>query len=315
LLAGVFDDGAPVDRGFATARHVHRADLHRVLLDAVLAIDPTAVQTGCRLEAVETDASDRAVAVFEDGRRVTVDVLVGADGTRSVVRRRCFDPSAPRFAGQVAYRCLVPIARAAPFLGGGNAVVSVGGGRIFHRYLVRGRTLVNVIGIARSHAWQEEGWNKAATIAEFASAYVDYHGDVPGLIRAAPPDHLIKWALFDRLPLASWHRGPVVLLGDAAHPILPFLGLGAALAIEDGIVLARALAQVGAEVSRDDALRAYRAARIDRVEDVRSRTELQGEIIQSDEPDASHLSASPSQDPKLFDYNPFTVSLAPTCHA
>ncbi len=315
LLAGVFDDGAPLDRGFETARHVHRADLHRILLDAVRSIDPHAVETGRRLEAIEVDADERAVACFADGSRMTVDVLVGADGLRSVVRRRLFDDAPPRFAGQVAFRCLVPIDRAAPFLGAGNAVVSVGRARMFHRYPVRHRTLVNVIGIARSDRWHDEGWNTAATTDEFASTFHDYHPDVLGLIRAAPPDHLVKWALFERPSLASWHAGPVVLLGDAAHPILPFLGLGAALAIEDGIVLARALVEIGPDRSREWALAAFRASRIRRVDDVRLRTVLQGQIIQSAEPDLSRLVKSPSQDPRLFDYDPFTAPIAQTIDA
>lgn len=315
LLAGTFDNGKPVDRGFETARHIHRADLHGILLDAVRALDPDAVETDHRLTDVEVDTDDRAVACFANERRITVDVLVGADGTRSVVRRRCFDQSPPGFAGQVAFRCLVPIESAAPFLGAGNAVVSIGGRRIFHRYLVRHGSLVNVIGIAQSEEWQGEGWNTPATIAEFESAYHDYSAEVRGLIRAARREHLIKWALFERPPLASWHAGPIVLLGDAAHPILPFLGMGAALAIEDGIVLARTLAEIGPGHSREAALAAFRPARILRVEDVRVRTVLQGQIIQSAEPEPSRLMGSPSQDPRLFDYDPFTAPLLQTINA
>ena len=98
----------------------------------------------------------------------------------------------------------------------------------------------------------------------------------------------------------------MLLLGDAAHPILPFLGLGAALAIEDGVVLARALAAVP---DLAVALDAYHAARIDRVENVRTQTLRQGEIIQSADPDRSGMQASPSQDVTLFDYDPTTVPI------
>ena len=305
LLVGVYDKGAPVDRGFATARHIHRADLHAILLDAVRAIDKGAVLTGKRLVHATQDG-DRAIAGFADGSVVDADLLIGADGARSTVRQTSFDRDAPQFAGQIAFRCLVPIERAAPFMTRGNAVVSVGAARMFHRYLVRGGSLVNVIGIGQNEDWREEGWNTPASPAEFLADYADFHPDVTGLIAAAPRDSLIKWGLFVRPPMHRWNKGRVLLLGDAAHPILPFLGLGAALAIEDGVVLARALAAVP---DLAVALDAYHAARIDRVENVRTQTLRQGEIIQSADPDRSGMQASPSQDVTLFDYDPTTVPI------
>jgi salicylate hydroxylase len=305
LLAGVYDKGAPVDQGFATARHIHRADLHAILLDAVRAIDPEAVLTGKRLVDAGQD-SDQAQARFADGSVVHANLLIGADGSRSAVRRALFDADDPQFSGQIAYRCLVPIDRAAPFMGRGNAVVSVGAARMFHRYLVRGGTLVNVIGIGRNDRWREEGWNTPASPAEFLADYADFHPDVTGLIAAAPADSLIKWGLFVRPPMAQWSKGRVLLLGDAAHPILPFLGLGAALAIEDGVVLARALA---AAPDQPAALAAYHAARRERVDNVRTQTLRQGEIIQSADPDRAGMGASPSQNVTLFDYDPTTVPI------
>jgi salicylate hydroxylase len=305
LLAGVYDNGTPVDRGFETARHIHRADLHAILLDAVRAIDADAVLTGKQLVDADQD-QNAATARFGDGSVVQADVLIAADGTRSAVRRALFDQDAPEFAGQIAYRCLVPYELAAPFMGRGNAVVSVGAKRMFHRYLVRGGALVNVIGIGRSDRWREEGWNTPATNAEFLADYADFHPDVTGLIAAAPADSLIKWGLFVRPPIARWSIGRVLLLGDAAHPILPFLGLGAALAIEDGVVLARALR---AAPDLTTALAAYRAARIDRVENVRTQTLRQGDIIQSADPDREGMGGSPSQNETLFDYDPNTVPI------
>jgi salicylate hydroxylase len=305
LLAGVYDKGAPVDQGFATARHIHRADLHAVLLDAVRAIDADAVLTGKRLVDAGQD-DDRAHARFADGSVVHADLLIGADGSRSAVRRALFDADDPQFSGQVAFRCLVPIDRAVPFMGRGNAVVSIGAARMFHRYLVRGGTLVNVIGIGQNDRWRQEGWNTPALPSEFLAEYADFHPDVTGLIAAAPADSLIKWGLFVRPPLTQWSKGRVLLLGDAAHPILPFLGLGAALAIEDGVVLARALA---AAHDLPAALSAYHAARLERVEMVRTQTLRQGAIIQSADPDRAGMGTSPSQNVALFDYDPTTVPI------
>jgi salicylate hydroxylase len=305
LLAGVYDNGVPPDHGFATARHIHRADLHAILLAAVRAIDADAVQTGKQLVMADQD-EHQARAQFADGSSIEADLLIAADGTRSAVRRALFDQDAPQFAGQIAYRCLVPYDLAKPFMGRGNAVVSIGAARMFHRYLVRGGALVNVIGIGRSESWREEGWNTPATNAEFLNDYADFHPDVTGLIATAPPASLIKWGLFTRPPLARWSIGRVLLLGDAAHPILPFLGLGAALAMEDGVVLARALA---ATPDLDAALGAYRVARSERVESVRAQTIRQGEIIQSADPDREGMGTSPSQNVTLFEYDPTTVAI------
>jgi salicylate hydroxylase len=305
-LAGALSQDAPPDRGFDTARHVHRADLHAILLAAVLTNDPDAVRTGKRLQRAEQGAS-HVVAHFADGEMAEAELLIGADGARSVVRRALFDDKPPVFAGQIAYRCLIPAERAAPYLGGVNAMVCIGDRRIFNRYLIRKRTLLNVIGIVQSDVWPEEGWNTPATVAEFADAFEGFHESVLGLIGCAPTGQLIKWGLFVRPPIATWRAGRVVLMGDAAHPILPFLGLGGALAIEDGIVLARALTEVE---GFEPAFAAFERARLDRVETIRIQSIRQGEIIQASDPDRAGVSSSPSQNTTLFDYNPCTAPLA-----
>jgi salicylate hydroxylase len=305
LLAGSFDKGTPPDHGFEKSRHIHRADLHAILLAAVRALDAEAVVTNKRLVRVNQHPGG-VEARFADDTTAGADLLVGADGTRSAVRSQLFDDAPPEFAGQIAFRCLIPREVAAPFMGAGNAVVSIGPSRIFNRYMIRGGALVNVIGIAKSDRWRGEGWNTPATIKDFLLEYEDFHDDVVGLIRCSPPESLIKWGLFVRPPIAQWSTGRVVLMGDAAHPILPFLGLGAALAIEDGIVLSRALAEAPAVES---AFAAFQEARSDRVETVRTQTIRQGEIIQASDPDGPTVTRSPSQNTDLFDYDPTKVPI------
>ena len=304
LLAGAFDCGTPEDRGFATARHIHRADLHRILLDAVRARDAECVRTGHRIEGFTQD-SGGATARFTNGSTAQADLLIGADGARSRIRTGLFGDDAPVFSGQVAFRCLVPAEAAAPYMSQGSAVVSVGPARNFHRYPIRAGRIVNVIGMAQSQAWQQEGWNTPATIEEFLAEFAAFHDDVTGLIRQSPPASLIKWGLFLRPPVAQWSEGRIVLLGDAAHPILPFLGLGAALAIEDGVVLARALSDA---VTPEEAFAAYQATRADRVATVRQQTIEQGERLQASEPDRSLAGRAPPAAP--FQYDPATVSIA-----
>jgi salicylate hydroxylase len=307
LLAGKFDDHFPEDRGFASARHIHRADLHAILLAAVRARDGEAVVTGARLEAVEQD-EDGVVARFADGAAVRADALVGADGVRSTVRRLLFGDDAPPFAGQIAFRCLIPRAEAAPFMGAGNAAVFVGAARVFNRYLIRGGELVNVIGIARASGWQQEGWSTPAGVEEFVEQFQGFHGDVIGLIRRAPATSLIKWGLFARPAAQHWRQRRVLLIGDAAHPMLPFLGLGAATAIEDGIVLARAM---GEAPDIEAAFALFQRTRAGRVETVRAQSVRQGEIIQASDPDRAALTDAPAQSTAIYDYDPGTAPLVP----
>jgi len=186
--------------------------------------------------------------------------------------------------------------------------VFVGAARVFNRYLIRGGALVNVIGIARADKWEGEGWSTPAAVDEFAARFAGFHADVLGLIGRAPAQNLIKWGLFARPAAKHWRRGRVLLIGDAAHPMLPFLGLGAATAIEDGIVLARALAR---EREIEAAFALFEGARAARVEFLRARSVLQGEIIQAADPDQAGLATAPAQDAGMFDYDPGTAPLAP----
>jgi salicylate hydroxylase len=301
---------AVADPGLAVARHIHRADLQTLLVDAVRALDPDALVLDRRLTRVEQHT--QVVAGFADGSRIEADVVIAADGGRSIARRELFGDGVAHFAGQVAFRCLVPRALAAPYLSAGNAVVSIGGGRVFHRYLIRGGTLVNVIGIARSDVWPHEGWNTPADTEEFLALYHDFHADVTGLIRLAAGPELIKWGLIVRPPLPRWSIDRVALLGDAAHPILPFLGLGAALAIEDAVVLARALEEIP---ELDVALDCYQATRQRRVEAVRLASIRQGEIIQADGVTAESLARAPASEDALFDFDPCSVPLERACRS
>lgn len=241
--------------------HVHRADLHAALLAAVRALDPGCLRLGAALESLESRA-DGVTARFADGRVERADWLVGADGIRSTTRRLLFGDGAPRFTGYVAWRALIPGERVRPELLDPPLCMTVGPRRLLMRYPLRRGALVNIVALARRDAWTEEGWSVRAELAELLAEFADFEPRTRELLALVPPDRLFKWGLFDRDPLPTWTHGRATLLGDAAHPMPPFTGQGAVMALEDAAVLGRVAALAA---DPDEALRRYERARHARV--------------------------------------------------
>jgi salicylate hydroxylase len=305
LLRSGLDSRQPRPSSARTARQIHRADLHSILQRALLALAPNAIVTNWQFAGYQChNGGIEACAV--NGARISGSLLLGCDGVRSAVRTALLGDQPVEFLGQVAFRCLVPMERALPLVASKQGRVFLGPGRTFNRYPLRDSTLMNCVGLARTDQWRAEGWNTPATAAEFLAHFADWHPEVTGLIRAAPPSGIIKWALCGREPLPAWQRGPVALLGDAAHPLLPFLGLGAAMAIEDAVILARALSTYS---NPEAALCAYEAARKPRADRVARASAWQGELSQQMDPEQYKGSLSPAHDPEYFDYDPDAVSL------
>jgi salicylate hydroxylase len=283
-----------------TARQLHRADLHALLVSA-LRSRGTDLLLGHQLTGI-TQQPQSITAQFSNGDSLQAQLLIGCDGVRSSVRDLVFPERGHAvFAGQVAFRCLVPGNLAQPYLSAGRGAVYVGPGRTINRYALRHGAIVNCVGLARTSAWQQEGWSTPATNAEFLAQFADWHPDVTGLIKAAPADGIIKWALFEHLPMAGWSRDRIALAGDAAHPMLPFLGLGAAMAIEDGVILARAVAQ---QATAGEGLAAYEATRLPRTRHIFELSRRQGELLQTTSPDSYSTAAAPAHDAALFDFDP-----------
>jgi salicylate hydroxylase len=236
---------------------VHRADLLAIIASGFPA---ARIHLGHRLAGV-TDEGDRVEAAFENGARVTADLLVGADGIHSRVRAALLGEEAPRFAGCVAYRGLVPAERVAD-LGLEIGFQSwLGPGRHFVHYFVSRGRLLNFVGWTEHDTWSREDWTDRATIARALAAFEGWHPQIGRIIAAA--ETCFVWALFDREPLPRWSIDRTTLLGDACHPMYPFMAQGAAQAIEDGATLAACLA-AGAE-DPVEALRRYETLRRPRV--------------------------------------------------
>jgi salicylate hydroxylase len=217
---------------------VHRADL----LDVIAAGLPEgSVSLGRRCTGARTEG-DMAVAAFEDGSEVEADVVIGADGIHSRVREALFGQDDPRFTGKVCYRSVVPTADIpgaeqidglfdnAQWLGPHGTLVL---------YPLRGHELINVVCHSDDENYRHESWINRCEADEVLARYAGWSESVLAILRGGR--EWFKWALYDRDPIARWTSERVTLLGDAAHPMLPYLGQGACQALEDGAVLATAL--------------------------------------------------------------------------
>jgi salicylate hydroxylase len=232
---------AAVARWGAPFYNVHRADLHELLCAA---LGDAHLTLGARCVGVAQHGG--AVTLrFADGRQATGDLVIGADGIHSVVREYVAGPAEPIWWRQIAWRGLAPAA-----IGHAAGValrqqIFMGPDGQFLTYYVADGRLVNWVGFTPSDGWREESWSARGDRDEALALFAGWHPEVRDVI--AGTEAIFRWALFDRPPLETWTRGRVTLLGDAAHPMLPFRGQGAAQSIEDGFVLARCLA-----ANRDD---------------------------------------------------------------
>lgn len=244
--------------------HIHRSDLLAALLAAVRDQGGTDLYAGRRATGCKQDGA-RVTVQFGDGALAEGDLLVACDGVRSIVRAQVVEHAEPRFRGQVAWRALIPAGGLPERVTDRASVVWIGEDRHIVQYVLRGGSLVNYVAIAAQQEWVEEGWNRPAPLKEVQDEFDGWHEDVVALLSATPADALYKWGLFDRDPLEQWVYGRIALLGDAAHPMLPFMAQGSAMAIEDAAVLSRCLEafdDLDVALSRYQAVRRERTARV-----------------------------------------------------
>lgn len=279
---------------------VHRADLHKLLLDA-------AREAGVELRngAAVVD-SDGSSAILASGERVQGDALIGADGVKSVIRKR-FESGPAMFTGHVAWRAMAPVDDSIRDLTEYPGI-HIGPGRMITRYGVRGNQWLNMVFFARQDGWTDEGWTIPADPADLAATYDGWSEDVQRLIAAASRQPLFKWAINARRPLNDWIVDErVALMGDAAHAMTPFLGHGAACAIEDAVVLSRALA-VASDVP--EGLRRYVEARHDRATWIQAESNANADRMQGVDSDLFGLGQMKDEESLgLFEYDCRTVAV------
>ncbi|HZQ73199.1 MAG TPA: FAD-dependent monooxygenase [Burkholderiales bacterium] len=235
---------------------VYRPDLIGVLADAVRREKPDAIHLDSKLSALDAQA---LVLKLQNGKEAKADLIVGADGVHSRVRQALFGEGEARFTGIVAWRGTVPMERLPAHMRRRVGTNWIGpGGHVVHYPVHRGEYM-NFVGVVERADWKIESWTALGSAEDCAADYAGWHDDIHRMIRGAP--QLYKWALVGRAPMERWTQGRVTLLGDACHPMLPMLAQGAVMAMEDGLVLARALAEVKDSAA---ALERYEAARKER---------------------------------------------------
>lgn len=304
ILVDIPRGSTQVERFGAPYCQIHRNDLHQALVAAVQSADRNCLHLGCSLEDFGQDEQG-VTAVFANGRTARGDVLIGCDGIRSTVRARLFGSEDPRFTGYVAWRGLVPIERLAASALVPDSAVWIGPGHFLTRYKIRRGQLLNYVAMARTSTWVEEGWAVRSTVESLLSEFRDFEPGARSILMATPPEQCFKWGIFDRDPLPSWTTGRVTLLGDAAHPTTPFLGQGAALALEDGLVLARALLAAG---SVTEALARYERARVARANFVLLASRENGINLTTTDPDRYDEATHRNEESlDLASYNAVTV--------
>ena len=265
VLARTVLGQACVDRFGAPYYTFHRADLHRCLLDLMPA---GTVVLGRKCAGVR-ETPDGAELRFADGETVAADLVIGADGIHSAVRR-LLATDHPRFSGEAIYRGLVPADRVPHLVAEPKVMLWVGPGRHCVSYPVAGGELVNFVATTPvTDGWQTESWIAPGRMADLLAGFAGWHDEIQTLLSGA--DAVTKWALHDREPLERWSGERVTLVGDAAHPMLPFAAQGANQAVEDAFVLAECLRHADRDTV-PAALRRYESLRVPRTTDVQRRS-------------------------------------------
>ena len=233
---------------------IHRRRVQEALLSE---IDHTRLHLNHRVQALEAD-DDAVYLSFENGQSHEFDVVVGADGARSCVRQWITGSQDAVYSGTSAFRGVVPLSAAPSVQRGDAPVFWVGAGKHLLHFPIEDDAVTFFAAVDEPPTWDHAEWRLPIAAAEAASAFAGWHPAVTELLGANP--HLERWALFVTRPLERWSRGPVVVIGDAAHAMLPHQGQGANQAIEDAVFLADVLVEADRDGIRE-ALVAFEQAR------------------------------------------------------
>lgn len=289
---------------------LHRADLHELLAAKAREFNPGVVHLDRR--AVGFAEDEKGVEVkFADGSRARGDILVGADGLKSVIARQIVGEIPATYTGDAAWRITVPTERLPKGLLEQVMSVFMGPGGHVVCYYLRAGALLNFVGLVETEEVSEESWTRKFPWNRLKQDFAGWHPVIQAVIDAADRDQCFRWSLHQRPPARGWSTRRATILGDAAHATLPYLAQGAAMAVEDGAVLARALLQ---ESSVAEALDLYQRNRVERTARIveqstqnrrlfhlRSKEAIRAEFARRNE--------GADRNKWLYSYNPLTVEL------
>ena len=291
---------------------LHRADFHDILARRVRQLKPNAIHLNATAAGFEETDSTVAL-ILADGRRIEGDALIGADGIKSAVRRQIAGPAAPDYTGDAAWRLTVPAARFPANFMAGKSSIWVGPDKHAVVYFLRGGALLNFVACVELDEWIEESWTAKRPWIELKTDFEGWHDDIRAIIDAADKDQCYRWALNVHPPLDNWSTARATLIGDAAHPTLPYLAQGAAMAVEDAAVLTRAFEQ---SQTVSQALQLYQHNRMARTRRIvkdshANRALFHLETINELKAAFAQRNMDRERADWLYSYNPLTVALEP----
>jgi len=283
---------------------VLRPQLHAMLVDEVRRLDADAFRLGHRLVDI-SGPDDAPVLEFANGATAAASLVVAADGARSVVRARRFVDEPARFTRHIAYRGVLPTENLPARYREPRSIVWVGDRCQLVHYPVADYAALNVVAFVSDVDWDVEGWHERAELSELQAVFAGFCDEAKAVLDYLTGHELFKWALYDREPVDEWARGRLVLMGDAAHPMLPYLGQGAAMAIEDAWVLSSVLAN---HERVDAALVDYQQRRVERTRWVLLHSREMGKRFHEPGQDSQRFSGDAAmQTEKLFAPGPTSL--------
>jgi len=294
----------------APYNQAHRADLHRFLSECVEELKQDCIHLNKKVIQFK-EISSGVTIFFEDGTNASGDILVGADGVKSIIRDQMFGTIPATYTGDSAWRITVPRHDLPKDFMDHVMSVWMGPGKHAVTYWIKGGELLNFVGCVETPVAPDESWTAKFSWDKLQSDFKGWHPDIQRVINLANKDECYRWALYSRPVVEKWSTDRVTILGDAAHSTLPYLAQGAAMAIEDGAILARALLQSS---NIPGGLELYQRNRYERTKRVVETSNMNRRIfhLNSAAEIREHFSNRNEGDDRngwLYSYNPLSVEL------
>ncbi len=317
----MFDDGEllqsiPLGQTYSALHGVpyvtiHRADLHKILVHHLQSLAPGAMALTKRVVSFEENMESVSVH-FSDGTSAEGDMLVAADGFKSIIRTQMFGDVPAKYTGDAIWRVMVPMHALPREYQATDVDIWVGPRKHAVTYPLRNGELMNFVACIEYDQWDDESWLSAKPWSELRDDFLGWHPIFQEIIQVVERDQCYRWAMMERVPIPNWSSRRVTLLGDAAHPTLPYMAQGAAMAVEDAAVLARALV---VQENVPGAIQCYQQNRIGRTTRIVNESSSNRTLFHIPDRDAlkNQMAArnmNKERNSWLFNYDPLSVPLA-----